>query len=69
MNNAALELPLPSLDTDDFEVEITVRSWKHDCHTAYRLHMRDIEDYKMSYIIREMTDRLEGFIKEKKDAV
>ena len=68
MSNAALELPFPCTYADDFEVEITIRSWKDDCHTAYRLSKFEIENDKMAYIIRDMTLRLEDFIKEKKNA-
>lgn len=67
MINAALELPFPVADADDFEVEITIRSWKHDCHTAYRLNKMEIEQDRLAEIIRGMSYRLQDFIKEKEN--
>lgn len=72
MINAAHELPFAPPEADDFEVEITIRSWKYDCHTAYRLNKHEIEADHMGQIIRSMTYRLQDFIatrnEEKKNA-
>jgi len=65
MINAALNLPFEAVDADDFEVEIIVRSRKHDCHTAYRLSTHEIENDFVLQIIRDMGYRLMDFIEEK----
>lgn len=72
MINRAIELPFPVADPDDFEVEIIIRSWKYDCHTAYRLSKAEIEGDQIPHIMRGMTHRLQDFIdtriEEKKHA-
>lgn len=65
---AALNLPFPVPDEDDFEVEVIVRSRKHDCHTAYRLSKHEIENDYVFQIIRDMGYRLMDFIQEKENA-
>lgn len=62
MFNSADDLPFLISTSDDFEVEITVRSLKYDCHTAYRLNKLEINDDNMSEIVRCMTYRLKDFI-------
>lgn len=62
MINAALELPFPAAEPDDFEVEITIRSWKYNCHTSYNLSKNEVKSDSMDEIIRSMTYRLQDFI-------
>lgn len=68
MSNAALNLPLPQADEDEFEVEIIIRSRKYDCHTAYRLNKFEIENDSSREIMLQMTIRLQDYIQEKLNA-
>ena len=69
MNSSAAEI-LPALDRaeEHLEVYITVRSVKHDCHTAYLLSQTEIENGDTDAVIRDMSYRLLDFIREKENA-
>lgn len=69
MINAALDLPFIANDADDFEIQLIVRSRKHDCHTAYVLSQHDIENDFVLDIIRDMGYRLMDYIQEKENAI
>ena len=66
--NLPFLVPEPLPDEDDLEVEVIVRSRKHDCHTAYRLSKHEIENDYIFQIIRNMGYRLMYFIQEKENA-
>ena len=68
MINAALELPFSETNSDDFEIEITIRSRKYDCHTAYGLNKHELENDYIREIMLQMTIRLQDFIQEKLNA-
>jgi len=69
MNSSAAKI-LPALDRaeEHLEVYITVRSVKHDCHTAYLLSKHEIENGHVEQIIRDINYRILDFIQEKLNA-
>ena len=67
MINKVHELTFSPPEADDFEVEITIRSRKYDCHTAYRANKLEIENNHIEYIIRTMIHRLQDFIVDKNE--
>ena len=60
MINAARALPFSPPEADDFEVEMIIRSWKHDCHTAYRLNKHEIENLSIPEMRRRKMPLIQG---------
>lgn len=55
-------------DEIQFQVEITVRCFEHDCHVSYAMSELELSNPHFTEIVRSLKYRLQDFIKEKLNA-
>ena len=65
MNSTAAILPALDRAEEELDVIIEIRSYKHECHVAYRVNQHEIDNGHLPAIIRDLKYRLQDFIQEK----